>query len=277
MHPVLDAYLRFLRRAGLEFSIAPDLVHEDDFTGDLRPSTAKRHHVLSDGFQLVEALDASQSIGADHASLSVSTILERHAVELNGRRVVDVGCGSGFLALVAAHHGARASGTEIDPRALELAATNAAANDLQVDWLLSSLVDSIPTRPPIDCFVANLPHKPSDMDSSGELPLAQAGGEGGCALFEKAFPAMAARQTPGGRVVFFLHSLPDPRLLCGAAKLYDLVLESWKLRWLGVSEFETSRAFFRERAKSGRSHLHRDSARNLEALVCGVWVGTKKN
>jgi predicted nicotinamide N-methyase len=45
-----------------------------------------------------------------------------------GRRVLDVGCGVGLTAMVAAHLGARVTASDHDPRALAVAADNAAVN-----------------------------------------------------------------------------------------------------------------------------------------------------
>ncbi len=55
--------------------------------------------------------------------------------DLNGRQVLDFGCGSGVLAIAALLLGAeRALGTDIDPQALTASADNAAANGVADGW-----------------------------------------------------------------------------------------------------------------------------------------------
>lgn len=71
-------------------------------------------------------------------------------------RVLDVGCGSGILALAALALGAGAAlGVDTDPIAIESTAANAARNDL--GGQLQTRLGSIPTgEPPFDLVLANL-------------------------------------------------------------------------------------------------------------------------
>jgi ribosomal protein L11 methyltransferase len=73
---------------------------------------------------------------------------------LDGRRVLDVGCGSGVLALAALGFGAR-SGLDIDPIAVEATLANAARND--VGGAIAARAGSLPSgEPPFDVVLANL-------------------------------------------------------------------------------------------------------------------------
>jgi len=70
-----------------------------------------------------------------------------------GQTLLDVGCGSGILALAAARLGMKAEGIDIDPDAVRSAAEAAVINDLPVAFHTTSLLD-IPGQ--YDLVVANL-------------------------------------------------------------------------------------------------------------------------
>ncbi len=55
--------------------------------------------------------------------------------DLAGKAVLDYGCGSGILAIAAMKLGAQsATGVDIDPQAVESAASNAAENEVDITW-----------------------------------------------------------------------------------------------------------------------------------------------
>lgn len=60
--------------------------------------------------------------------------LVRHAKVRSGDRVLDVGCGTGVVAITAAKHGAHATGIDLTPELLERARQNASISELSVDW-----------------------------------------------------------------------------------------------------------------------------------------------
>jgi len=72
-----------------------------------------------------------------------------------GMRVLDLGTGSGILAIAAAKLGARALGVDIDPAVLPLARENARRNGVEVEFLEGSL-EASEARAPFDLIVANL-------------------------------------------------------------------------------------------------------------------------
>ena len=75
--------------------------------------------------------------------------------DLGSRDVIDYGCGSGILAIAALKLGAQSAwGTDIDPRALEVATANAATNGVG-DRLLTCLPEALPEQQ-FDVLVANI-------------------------------------------------------------------------------------------------------------------------
>jgi ribosomal protein L11 methyltransferase len=123
----------------------------------IRP-TWRRHHREPD--DVVVALDPGMAFGTGLHPTTRLCLAALVAAADRGRlgeaRVLDVGCGSGILAIAAVRLGARrALGVDTDPIAIEATTANAQRNRLgrRIDGRLGSL----PTgEPPFDVVVANL-------------------------------------------------------------------------------------------------------------------------
>jgi ribosomal protein L11 methyltransferase len=123
----------------------------------IRP-TWRRHDREPD--DVVVALDPGMAFGTGLHPTTRLCLAALEAVADRGRladaRVLDVGCGSGILAIAAVRLGARrALGVDTDPIAIEATTANARRNRLvrRIDARLGSL----PTgEPPFDVVVANL-------------------------------------------------------------------------------------------------------------------------
>ena len=86
--------------------------------------------------------------------------LEAHPAP--GQTVLDYGCGSGILAMVAKKLGAAAvSGVDIDPQAIESARDNAARNQCEIDYHLpDAFAKSVHADQKFDIVVANILSSP---------------------------------------------------------------------------------------------------------------------
>lgn len=88
---------------------------------------------------------------------------------LAGSRVLDVGTGSGALAMSAKKQGAATVvGLDINPAAVETARRNAAANDLQIEFLESDLFEKLPAQH-FDFVLINPPYYPKTPASPAEF------------------------------------------------------------------------------------------------------------
>jgi release factor glutamine methyltransferase len=130
-------------------------------------------------------------------------------LDLAGKRVADVGTGSGILALAAARAGAaNAMALDINPNAALAAAANARANGVgnRVTALCSNLLSALAPRPLFDVILSSPPkHAGEPRD------LADRGWHAGpnyrdiAALFDQA----RERLKPGGRVYVMVSSDSD--------------------------------------------------------------------
>jgi ribosomal protein L11 methyltransferase len=123
----------------------------------IRP-TWRRHESLPE--DVVLALDPGMAFGTGlHPTTSlclaaVESLADREAIA--DARVLDVGCGSGILAIAAAKLGARSVlGVDTDPIAIEATTANSARNGLE--HRIDARVGSLPTaEPAFDVVLANL-------------------------------------------------------------------------------------------------------------------------
>lgn len=85
--------------------------------------------------------------------------LEAHAPQ--GLTVLDYGCGSGILAMVAKKLGAaRVAGVDIDPQAIESARYNSERNRCEIDYYLPEEFGAAPSPKEFDIVVANILSSP---------------------------------------------------------------------------------------------------------------------
>ena len=271
MNPDLARYLDWLRGHGVKFDVAEDLVQEEDHDGPLLDGDEEMRPVELPGIPpFVEHRDPAAGLGADHATFSLArALLPRLAL---GARFWDIGCGTGVLAVALGLKGASAIvATDVDERAIRLARRTAADSNISIRFCQGALLDAVPAGLKADVVAANLPHKP--CPPGGSLPVGQRGGPDGAEPHATFAAQAAARLAPGAVVGFWLHSLPDPRLLKAYAA-FDLSLASWKRRFLEPGEYEGVLPYLLDRARRGASHVAEASGRRF--LVGGVWLARRR-
>lgn len=121
-------------------------------------------------------------------------------------RVLDVGTGSGCIAIAIARHlpDAHVTAVDISAAALDVAKRNASRNGVQVEFLLGSLLDPVPGRT-FDLIVSNPPYIPSEEIAGlepevkhGDPRQALDGGEDGLDIYRRLIPAASGHLAPGG-------------------------------------------------------------------------------
>lgn len=126
------------------------------------------------------------------------TILLKEAMtetELSGRSVLDMGTGSGELALFAAKKGAQVVASDIDPEAVEEATKRAEENDLEIKTVRSDMFHSIKSS--FDLVLFNPPYLPGQRESNDSL----VGGRRGTELTERFLEQAPEHLEQGGEVL----------------------------------------------------------------------------
>ncbi len=104
-------------------------------------------------------IDPGMAFGTGHHETTRMAIEALARLELAGKTVLDVGAGSGILAIVAAKRGARSLGVDNDATTLVVAEENARINGVEPRFIIGTLEDIASSQPfngPFDVIVANL-------------------------------------------------------------------------------------------------------------------------
>lgn len=110
---------------------------------------------MSGGAKVQLLLEPGLAFGTGQHQTTHMAILALQSMHLKGKRVLDVGAGTGILAMVAAKLGAVAFGVDNDASTLKVALENAAQNQVQIHFQAGVLGDMLPFAP-FDVVVANL-------------------------------------------------------------------------------------------------------------------------
>lgn len=129
---------------------------------DLKPVALDRliiapsHRRLEPSHKKIIKLDPGMAFGTGHHETTRLALRGLEALELTQKRVLDVGSGSGILAIAADLLGAgEALGIDIDPQTIPVAQTNAKENGSSAQFCLATLDQTVASAS-IDVLVANL-------------------------------------------------------------------------------------------------------------------------
>ena len=122
-----------------------------------------------------------------------------------GERLLDMGCGSGLVALHAAKAGAQVTAADINPFAVDCTRRNAARNNLRIDVLRSDLFEDI--RGNFDIITFNPPYLPEETRSTSWIEKSWSGGNEGSEVAVRFIVDAWKHLSPGGRIYIILSSL----------------------------------------------------------------------
>jgi ribosomal protein L11 methyltransferase len=150
------------RIAGCESTVVEDQVWERAWLEHFRPMRfGRRLWICPTGFEPPEpsavnvVLDPGLAFGTGTHPTTALCLEWLDGLDLAGKTLTDVGCGSGILAIAALKLGAAsAHGIDIDPQALTASADNARKNAVEDRLSLGYPADE--PQPPADVVVANI-------------------------------------------------------------------------------------------------------------------------
>jgi release factor glutamine methyltransferase len=135
-------------------------------------------------------------------------------VKMEGRRVLDMGTGSGIIALRCAARGATVTAADINPDAVATSKSNADRNGLVIRAVLSDLFDALKGES-FDLIVINPPYYPKDPVGMAEYAWF-CGEDFG--YFKRLFAQLALLNPKPGEVLMALgETAPVERILAIAA------------------------------------------------------------
>ncbi len=139
-------------QAAWKATIAP--IHAGRIT--VVPTWLAEDHPGAEG-ALTLVLDPGRAFGTGHHATTALCLELLDELDLaggvQGRRLADVGCGSGILAIAAAARGGQVQAVDIDPDAVQVTRENAAANGVELTTRVGSAAQ---VEGPVDIVVANL-------------------------------------------------------------------------------------------------------------------------
>jgi ribosomal protein L11 methyltransferase len=144
------------------WELEPDRDWQAEWKDSVLPVHAGRFVVvptwLADGHlagddETILVLDPGRAFGSGHHATTALCLEALDQLDLAGRTLADVGCGSGVLAIAAARRGAQVVAVDLDGDAVEVTRENAARNDADVDARHGG-IELVPTG--TEVVVANL-------------------------------------------------------------------------------------------------------------------------
>lgn len=204
------------------------------------------------------------SIVLEGAAPPASSVeLARRLPDCRDRSVLDLGCGTGLFALVAAKAGAREVwATDLDAEAAALAGRNAGRNGLAVRVERGDWFEPVGDRR-FDLIVTNPPQTPAPGGARGP----KFGGPDGLAHFERILREAPRHLEPGGSVYALVISLAD------TARFRSLAGREFAVRELGRMRRDFTRDEYAAHHPELPAYLEERQAEFLEdAAGLFFWV-----
>ncbi|MDD5416693.1 MAG: methyltransferase [Candidatus Aenigmarchaeota archaeon] len=139
--------------------------------------------------------------------LEDSFLVAKHIKKVDGKNVLDIGCGSGILSVISAARGANVTAVDINEIALHNTNENAKKHKLKIKVKKSNLFSGV--RKKFDLILFNPPYVPEDEQDrylSENMKLALTSGLQGSGLIKKFLKEFEKYLKPDGQVLMIISS-----------------------------------------------------------------------
>ncbi len=162
--------------------------------------------------------------------------------DLAGKKVLDMGTGSGLLAIVASAKHAIVTASDIDSNAVDTAHKNSLVNKVDIDVIESDMFSNITGK--FDVIMFNSPYLPSDeIDKYAEKRIDYDGGKNGRDIIRIFLEQVKEYLNEKGRVLLLISSLTDEKELIKMLEnngFQNCVICRKKIEWEELIVFEIS-------------------------------------
>ena len=126
-------------------------------------------------------------------------------IEMKGKRVLEMGCGSGVLSIIAARKNATVTAADVDIDAIKTASANAAANKASIRFVESDLFQHISGK--FDIIFFNPPYLPEEDEDVQKRDITYWGGKTGREVVGRFIETVKPFLNPGGKILLLISSL----------------------------------------------------------------------
>ncbi|MEM0449031.1 MAG: methyltransferase [Methanomassiliicoccales archaeon] len=135
--------------------------------------------------------------------------------DVRGKKVLEMGCGTGIIALNCAAAGAEVTAVDINPKAVQCTKSNAELNGLELEVVISDLFLDVEGR--FDLIIFNPPYVPDMI--RGEIERSWAGGEDGVRVLDRFLRAAPRHLNEGGEMlILFSSCMNESALQCALSQ-----------------------------------------------------------
>jgi precorrin-6B methylase 2 len=160
--------------------------------------------------------------GATFTPSTITTIMAKDLTINSGESVIDVGCGSGILSIIAAKLGAGSViGIDQSPDVVDVGNYNAEKLGVadRIRFYQGDLFSPIPEDLKVDVIIGDVSGIPDTLASyTGWFPSGKGGGTRGCELPIRMLTDAAAHLKSGGRIYLPTGTLQDENKILEAAR-----------------------------------------------------------
>lgn len=130
-----------------------------------------------------------------------------NSMDIKGKRFLEIGCGSGIVAITAAVRGADVTAVDINPKAVECTLRNAEKSGVRVKAFVSNLFENVEGQ--YDVIAFNPPYLPG-TEEDPDYDVAWSGGEEGREVIDRFLENVDKYLKPCGVLLLVQSSLNDP-------------------------------------------------------------------